>query len=106
VSRSNKRRKLDDSDAPVTQPPIKYGWYGQCEAGQLKMQIVTCDGGEHRDTRNPEIRLSPENVLKLDKSVYCSVRKSASFVMKHEDGTIFCLEKLHIVAPEHGFTAP
>lgn len=70
------------------------------------MEIVSNDGGEHKDPRNPGISLGESNILKLDKSVYCSERASASILLRHADKTPFCLEKLHIVGPEHGFTAP
>jgi hypothetical protein len=104
--RRNKRRRLDES--PAAQParqPIKYGYYGQVEAGRLKMELVSCDGGEHKDPRSPD-DLGPQNILRHDKSVYCSERSSVNIVLRHTDDTPFCLEKLHIVAPENGFTSP
>lgn len=104
--RANKRRKLNDDSAPAVKKPIKYGYYGQVEPGRLKLEIISNDGGEHVDRKHPEIHLGASNVLKMDKSVYCSERKTASIMMRHADNTPFCLEKLHIVGPEHGFTAP
>ena len=70
------------------------------------MEIVSNDGGEHQDPRNPDIFLGADNMLKSDKSVFCSERTSASVVFRHADETCFSLERLHIVGPEHGFTAP
>lgn len=105
AGRSSKRRRLND-DAPAEKKSIKYGHYGQVEAGRLRMEIVSNDGGEHQDPRNPGIFLGADNMLKLDKSVFCSERTSAGIVMRHVDDTPFSLEKLHVTGPEHGFTAP
>ena len=101
----NKRRRLDSSPPPKPLQPIKYGYYGQVEPGRLKLELVSCDGGEHKDPNSPE-DLGPQNILRHDKSVYCSERHSINVVLRHADDTPFCLEKLHIVGPEHGFTAP
>lgn len=76
------------------------------EPGKLRLEMVSCDGGVHVDPRNPSTYLGEENVLKHDKSVYCSERPSAGITLRHADGTAFALEKLHIVGPESGFTAP
>ncbi|KAK0931647.1 hypothetical protein LTR29_016281 [Friedmanniomyces endolithicus] len=101
-----KRRRLDVDSAPPTIAPIRYGHFGQVEPGRLKMNFVSCDGGEHIDPRHPSLYLGVRNILQHDKSVYCSVRRSCNILLKHADDTPFCLEKLHIVGPEHGFTAP
>ena len=101
-----KRRKLDSSATSQQKNAIKYGHYGQVEAGRLKLDLISCDGGEHRDPRHPGTSLGPENLLRHDKSVYCSERPYCNLILKHVDDTPFCLEKLHIVGPEHGFTAP
>lgn len=104
--RRNKRRRLENSPAPQqARKPIKYGYYGQVEPGRLKMELVSCDGGEHKDPRSPE-DLGPQNILRHDKSVYCSESSCVNIVLRHADDTAFCLEKLHIVAPENGFTSP
>jgi hypothetical protein len=104
--RLTKRRRLNDDSPPPAPKPIKYGYYGQVEPGRLQMEIVSNDGGEHQDPRSQHIYLGAENMLRSDKSVFCSERTSASVVMRHADETCFSLERLHIVAPEHGFTAP
>lgn len=69
------------------------------------MELISCDGGEHKDPRSPE-NLGPQNMLRHDKSVYCSEQNCVNVVLRHADDTPFCLEKLHIVAPEDGFTSP
>ncbi|KAK0826849.1 hypothetical protein LTR73_006184 [Friedmanniomyces endolithicus] len=101
-----KRRRLDVDPAPLTIAPIRYGHFGQVEPGRLKMDFISCDGGEHVDPGHPSLYLGVKNILQHDKSVYCSVRRSCNILLKHADDTPFCLEKLHIVGPEHGFTAP
>ncbi|KAK4548433.1 hypothetical protein LTR36_009343 [Oleoguttula mirabilis] len=103
--RRSKRRKVD-FDTPAQKPAIKYGYYGQVEPGRLKLELISCDGGEHMDPKHQETYLGPKNLLRHDKSVYCSKRPNSSIILKHMDDTPFCLEKLHIVGPEHGFTAP
>ncbi|PIA92376.1 hypothetical protein CB0940_09776 [Cercospora beticola] len=104
--RRPKRRRLDSEASVLPKQPIKYGHYGQVEPGKLKLDIVSCDGGEHRDPRHPQTYLGSDNLLRHDKSVYCSDRPSSSIILQHADDTPFCLEKLHICGPEHGFTAP
>ncbi|KAI5364876.1 hypothetical protein Slin15195_G044140 [Septoria linicola] len=104
--RRPKRRKLDIEPSLPPKQPIKYGRYGQVEPGKLKFEIISCDGGEHRDPRHPQTYLGSDNLLRHDKSVYCSDRPSSSIVLRHADDTPFCLEKLHVCGPESGFTAP
>lgn len=106
LRRRAKRRRLDFEAPTPPRQPIKYGYYGQVEPGRLKLEIISCDGGEHRDPRSPTTYLGPQNLLRHDKSVYCSDRPSSGIVLRHGDDSPFCLEKLHIVGPEHGFTAP
>lgn len=103
--RSAKRRKLDQYSIPTSnRPTFKYGHYGQVEPGRLMLDLVSCDGDTH-DERGP-IYFGPENILKHDKSVYSSKSSKCNIVLRHHDGTAFCLEKLYIVAPDRGFTAP
>lgn len=101
-----KRRRLDTEAPTPPKQPIRYGHYGQVEPGRLKLEIISCDGGEHRDPRSPTTYLGSQNILRHDKSVYCSDRPTSGIVLRHADDTPFCLEKLHVVGPEHGFTAP
>lgn len=104
--RRPKRRRLATDILATPRSPIKYGHYGQVEPGKIQLQLISCDGGEHTDTRAPGIYLGPLNILRTDKSVYCSDRPNATIILRHADDTPFTLEKLHIVGPEHGFTAP
>ena len=103
--RRYKRRRVDQSPHPPLRQAIKYGHYGQVEPAQLKLELVSCDGGEHMDPAHPATSLGPENLLRHDKSVYCSERPYSNVILRHADHTPFCLEKLHVVGPEHGFTA-
>lgn len=109
--RRPKRRRLGRDSSVASNPGIRYGirygHYGQVETGTLKLELISCDGGEHRDPRNPDTYLGPTNVLRHDKSVYCSERPTVNIIVGHLDyATPFCLEMLHIIGPEHGFTAP
>jgi hypothetical protein len=101
-----KRRKTDASHDEAWPKPIKYGKYGQEVPGKLRLKIVSCDGGEQQDPRYPALSLGCENILRHDRSVYSSSRPGCNIVLRHEDWTPFCLEKLHIVAPEDGFRYP
>lgn len=105
-SRRTKRRRLGSPPPTLIRKPIKYGYHGQVETGRLKLELVSCDGGEHRDPKCAGLYLGPENLLRNDKSVYCSETRSVTIIVRHTDDTPFCLDKLHIVGPEHGFSAP
>jgi hypothetical protein len=97
--RRQKRRKVEYEVSPTPPSPIKYGHYGQVEPGRLKLKIISCDGGEHRDPRHPSTYLGSLNLLRHDKSVYCSDRPTSGIVLRHADDTPFCLEKLQYIAP-------
>lgn len=90
-------------------PAFKYGYYGQTVPGRLNMEIVSCDGGEypardriamHRETYRAE------NVLRDDKSVYCTRSSRCNLLLRHRDESVFHLDSLTIRAPETGYTAP
>lgn len=101
--RSAKRRKL------THEANFKYGRYGQVDPGRLKLELESCDGEVHNEDRGiagSAIDFGPENILKHDKSVYCSRASKCNIVLRHHDDSTFCLEKLYIIAPESGFTAP
>lgn len=99
-----KRRKLDhDSDVPAFQG-FRYGHFGQVASGKLKMELVSCDGGDFEEDNLALYRA--ENILKNDKSVYCTKSNSCNVLLRHQGETTFCLEKLVIKTPERGFTAP
>lgn len=104
--RRSKRRRLDPPAADEVRRAIRYGYFGQVEPGRLQMELLSCDGGEHVDSRYPHAYLGAKNCLRHDKSVYCSERSHTNLVLVHADRNAFCLEKLHVVSPEHGFTAP
>jgi hypothetical protein len=105
--RSNKRRKLDhDGDMAMPEP---YGYCGQVESGQLKMEIVSCDGGEHppRDTRSMNLEnYRAENVLRNDGSVYCTKSSRCNMMLRQRGEALFHLDSLVIAAPKRGYTAP
>lgn len=100
---SAKRRKLDHNSSPPSKKAFKYGHYGQVEPGRLKLDLHSCDGEVHE---SGSVHLGPDNVLKHDQSVYCTKAPKCNIILRHHDGSAFCLEKLHIVAPSSGFTAP
>lgn len=106
--RQPKRRKLDHDPSPVSENRYhKYGHEGQTVSGRLKMEIVSCDGGEYVDDYpNSERLYKVQNVLSNDKSVYCSQSSRCNLLLKHLPDVPFCLEKVVIRAPNRGFTAP
>lgn len=104
--RRNKRRKLDHGmSATGEYTCYKYGYKGQVVPGRLRMEIVSCDGGEHRKD-NPPGLYRVQNVLKNDKSVYCSESSECNLLLKHIGEAAFTLERIVIRAPDRGFTAP
>lgn len=106
LRRQPKRRKLDHDSAHLpTYDGFKYGYKGQVVPGRLRMDIVTCDGGEY-EKYNSERLYKVQNVLDNDKSVYCSESSRCNLLLKHMGETPFCLDKVVIRAPDRGFTAP
>ena len=105
--RRAKRRKLDsDSLSNGHLRGFSYGFRGQVVPGPLKMEIVSCDGGIHSDAIMHGREYHPENVLRNDKSVYCTDRSECNLILQHMGQTPFTLKKLVVKAPERGFTAP
>ena len=105
--RRAKRRKLDsDFLSNGHLRGFSYGFRGQVVPGPLKMEIVSCDGGIHCDAAMHATEYQPENVLRNDKSVYCTDKSECNLILQHMGQTPFCLKKLVIKAPERGFTAP
>lgn len=100
-NRQAKRRKLD-SERPGFSG-FSYGKYGQNEPGQLKMEIVSCDGGIFEEHHG---NYAAENLLENDATVYCTKSNRCNLVLRHQGGTIFCLKELVIKAPHSGYTAP
>lgn len=104
--RRHKRRKLQHDISGVPEYTcFKYGHKGQVVSGRLRMEIVSCDGGEHRRD-NPPGLYRVQNVLRNDKSVYCSESSQCNLLLKHIGEAPFALEKVVIRAPDRGFTAP
>ncbi|KAH8815583.1 hypothetical protein F5884DRAFT_664804 [Xylogone sp. PMI_703] len=102
--RGAKRRKLDSDRLDSEFAGFSYGRYGQVEPGKLNMEIVSCDGGIHKEARDGNY--AAENVLKNDPSVYCTESNRCNLVLRHQGGTVFSLKELTIKAPLKGYTAP
>ncbi|RFU75948.1 hypothetical protein TARUN_6296 [Trichoderma arundinaceum] len=95
-NRRNKRRKLDSDRLGSGGPKaFRYGRYGQVEPGQLRMEIVSCDGGMFSNQSS----YAAENILKDDNSVYCTKGNRCNIVLQHQGGTVFTLQELIIKAP-------
>jgi hypothetical protein len=94
-NRRSKRRKLDLDRLHPTQKHHRYGKYGQVEPGQLRMEIVTCDGGMF----SGESAYAAGNILKNDTSVYCTSGSRCNIVLRHQGSTTFTLKELIIKAP-------
>jgi len=94
-NRRAKRRKLDSGRAATKVTPFRYGKYGQVEAGQLRMEIVSCDGGMFSN----ESSYAAENILKNDASVYCTKGNRCNIVLRHEGATAFTIQELVIKGP-------
>lgn len=99
-----KRRKVDH-DARETFQGFHYGHFGQVIPGPLKMEIVSCDGGNYAEEDFPSV-YGAENVLRNDGSVYCTQSSQCNLILRHQGETTFSLERLVIRAPEHSYTAP
>ena len=93
--RRSKRRKLDSERLGSSTKTLRYGKYGQVEAGQLQMEIVSCDGGMFSN----ESIYAAENILRNDFSVYCTKGNRCNLVLRHQGGTVFTLKELVIKAP-------
>src|SRR6201996_1785790 len=109
LRRQPKRRKLGHDADMFAYDPVIYGWNGQVDPGNLRLEIVSCDGGEHIRPQPPPYRpmeYRVENVLKNDKTVYCSESHKCNILFRHQAESLFHLESLVIKAPELGFTAP
>jgi hypothetical protein len=106
-SRQTKRRKLEHNTGPKPEyDGFKYGYKGQVVPGRLKMEIVSCDGGEYSDKEYPVGLHNVRNILKNDISVYCSESSRCNILLRHIGDAPFALEKIVIRAPGRGFTAP
>ncbi len=106
VNRRRKRRKLDSDVSTGHMNGFSYGYRGQVVSGPLKMEFVSCDGGIHNEAARHGKEYWPDNVLRNDKSVYCTNDSKCNIILRHLGETSFCLRKIVIKAPERGFTAP
>ena len=102
--RSKRRKIKHGSNSQKQTKGIRYGHYGSVVPGQLKLEIVSCDGGEYANDCSPSYGV--ENVLKNDPSVYCTKSSRCNLMLRHQGEVPLCLEKLVIEAPKRGFTAP
>lgn len=101
--RRNKRRKLDMEKKQSEYKAFSYGYHGQVVPGQLHMEIASCDGGSFESDSNMH---AAENVLKDDRSVYCTKANRCNLILRHQGDRPFCLDELVIKAPPRGYTAP
>ncbi|KAF9874027.1 hypothetical protein CkaCkLH20_08399 [Colletotrichum karsti] len=101
-NRRVKRRKLDSEKASQAFKGFRYGWYGQVEPGQLKMEIMSCDGGLFENAPS----YAHENILRDDKTVYCTQSNRCNIVLKHQGCTAFSLKELVIKAPASNYSSP
>ncbi|ETI23254.1 hypothetical protein G647_05053 [Cladophialophora carrionii CBS 160.54] len=100
-----KRRKLDDGTYEEEPRTFSYGDKGQVVSGELKLDIISCDGGEYSDPHTP-INSYPQNVLQDDTTVYCTKSNRCNLLLKHIGGMPFTLTKIVVKAPRSGYDAP
>ncbi|GAP87453.1 putative regulator of chromosome condensation -like protein [Rosellinia necatrix] len=98
-----KRRKLDPDRLPPDFRGFQYGKYGQVQPGDLKMELVSCDGGHYLDDTT---KYAAENILKNDTTVYCTEGPRCNIILRHQGATVFTLKELVIKAPRSNFTSP
>ena len=103
-SRPAKRRKTTHDSTIPSYAGFKYGHFGQVVPGRLKLEIVYCDGGTFDDDGLNLHRA--DNVLKNDRSVYCTKQNQCNLLLKHQGEAPFSIQRIVIKAPEKGFTAP
>ena len=101
-----KRRKLDSDTLNGNFKPFSYGYRGQAVAGPLMMEMVSCDGGLMTTPPGTIRDYWPENILRNDRTVYCTKVSKCNIVLRHQNETTFTLRKIIIKAPESGFTSP
>ena len=108
IERHRKRRKLDHGpQAPISdEPQLRYGYRGSAVPGRLRMQVASCDGGTCKTLTIHEQQYGPENILRNDRSVYCTSQGQCNIVLQHPGGINFSLTKIIVRAPKSGFNAP
>ncbi|KAI1431947.1 hypothetical protein GGR50DRAFT_677114 [Xylaria sp. CBS 124048] len=102
-NRQVKRRKLDSDRLTSNFQGFQYGKYGQVQPGHLKMELVSCDGGIFSDNT---AQYGAQNILKNDRSVYCTEGPRCNIVLRHQGATVFTLKELVIKAPKSSFDSP
>ena len=95
-----KRRKLDNDGG------FRYGYKGEVVPGSLQMRILTCDGGYHQGSGTQGRVYGQDNILRNDKSVYCTLKNRCNIVLCHPGESVFTVKKIIIKAPPRGFTSP
>lgn len=102
--RRSKRRKMDPDPVDEQQ---RYGYHGRVVSGALKMGLLLCDGGYMTEPgRSKTLYYAPQNILRNDKSVYCTQTSECNIVLRHMGNQPFSLKKVVIKAPKSGFDAP
>ncbi len=106
-NRRIKRRKLDSDKVSPNFKGFRYGKFGQVEAGQLKMEIASCDGGLYSSGLVTDATsYAVENILKNDSSVCCTKGNRCNIVLRHQGATVFSLKELVIKAPGFDYSSP
>ncbi|KAI6778830.1 regulator of chromosome condensation (RCC1) [Emericellopsis cladophorae] len=94
-SHRQKRRKVLADEGDNSHAPMRCGRRGQVEPGELRMEMVSCDGGMFSD----ESMYSATNILKNDSSVYCTKGSRCNIVLQHRGSCPFSLQELIIKGP-------
>ncbi|RMZ85933.1 hypothetical protein DV736_g6513, partial [Chaetothyriales sp. CBS 134916] len=97
-----KRRKLDDGSYDDQPKALTYGHKGQVVPGHLRLEVVSCNGGEYVDPQMP-VNSWPQTVLEDNLSVYCANSNRCNMLFKHSSGMPFALTKIIIKAPHAGY---
>jgi hypothetical protein len=100
-----KRRKLEDGTYEEEHRTFSYGDSGQVFPGQLRLDLISCDGGEYSDPHTP-VNSYPQSVLRDDTTVYCTKSNQCNLLFKHVGGMPFTLTKIVVKAPRSGYDAP
>ena len=99
----SKRRKLEDGTFEDESQTFSYDDKGSVMEGSLRMEMVSCDGGEYTESSGTSL---PEHALQDDTSVYCTKSNRCNMLLKHVGGMPFSLTRLTVKAPDDGYDAP
>lgn len=89
----SKRRKLDDGTYEKQSKALQYGWKGQVVPGQLRLDVISCDGD---DRPSKEDDVSPLNFLQDSPKSYVTKKNRCTVLLKHQGGMPFALTQLMI----------